>query len=312
MKTTIEAASGKQTTGWVWKILRWSPLALLAVSTIFLAVLYFSGGLYKITAWYLADFLPVMGLVCLIAVGIYALVRRRFSIAMRITVLASVLALLPALTLVLPVTFPSSLETERPLATVRLPADGPLTVVWGGDTRDVNQHVGVPDQRWAYDLLAAPFFVNSKKLEDYGCYGIPVVAPAAGLVSIAHDGESDGTPTVVPTSGEARGNFVAIKMDSGTYLLIGHLKSGSVAVKTGQQVQEGQVIGQCGNSGHSSEPHIHIHHQRQNPAEFPINFAEGLPLYFRDHNGPAMPRGGVKIEGEKVTALGDVVQHIGQ
>ena len=46
-------------------------------------------------------------------------------------------------------------------------------------------------------------------------------------------------------------------------------------------MKEGDVIGRCGNSGHTSEPHIHIHHQRQKPAASgPVNFAEGLPLFF--------------------------------
>ena len=42
-----------------------------------------------------------------------------------------------------------------------------------------------------------------------------------------------------------------------------------------------------------------------------MNFAEGLPLYFRDHDGPAMPVGGFKMEGEEVILLGDVVEHTG-
>lgn len=99
--------------------------------------------------------------------------------------------------------------------------------------------------------------------------------------------------------------------ETGTYLVIAHLKNGSVAVETGDIVEEGQVIGECGNSGNSSEPHIHIHHQRQDPTVFPLNFAEGLPLYFRDHDGQAMPIGGFEINGEDFTPLGDVLQHVG-
>jgi hypothetical protein len=62
----------------------------------------------------------------------------------------------------------------------------------------------------------------------------------------------------------------------------------------------------------TSEQHIHIHHQRQDPAVFPLNFAEGLPLYFRDHVGAPMPVGGFHIDGDTATALGDTVQHIGK
>ena len=122
------------------------------------------------------------------------------------------------------------------------------------------------------------------------------------------------TPGVISNNyANPAGNYVALRLaETDTYLVIAHLKQGSVAVKVGDVVTEGQLLGQCGNSGNTSEPHIHIHHQRQNPAEMGVNMAEGLPLYFRDHNGPAMPVGGILVEGETVTLIGDVVQHTPQ
>ena len=96
-----------------------------------------------------------------------------------------------------------------------------------------------------------------------------------------------------------------------TYLLIAHLKPGSVLVRAGDRVREGQPIGLCGNSGNTSEPHIHIHHQRQDPKGRPINFSEGLPLYFRDHDGAAMPEGGVEVRGGKIALKGAVIIHGG-
>jgi hypothetical protein len=80
-------------------------------------------------------------------------------------------------------------------------------------------------------------------------------------------------------------------------------------------VTEGQPLGRCGNSGNSSEPHIHIHHQRQDPLGFGgdlnlgVNLVEGLPLYFRDHDGAAMPEGGLATVAERVELRGAVVQH---
>jgi hypothetical protein len=216
--------------------------------------------------------------------------------------------------LVKPTAFPASLENTEPSATVRLPADVPLKVAWGGDKLETNYHAVAPDQRWAYDLLVEPYVNGSDKLEDYGCYGVPVVAPADGLIIKARDGKPDEVPGVVSNNFTApEGNFVAIQLDeTGTYLIIAHLKPGSITVKTGDTVVEGQVIGACGNSGNTSEPHIHIHHQRQDPNLFPLNFAEGLPLYFRDHDGPPMPVGGFEHNGDVVTLTGDTVQHIGK
>ena len=77
----------------------------------------------------------------------------------------------------------------------------------------------------------------------------------------------------------------------------------------GESLQEGQPIGRCGNSGNTSEPHIHIHHQRQDPAAYPVNFAEGLPLFFRDHDGPPTPEGGVRHRNGELVATGIAVRH---
>jgi hypothetical protein len=311
-----EAQDTPLTKGSLWGVLAWVPLAMLLLSVAGLFVLFLQGGLLKITAWYLLQLVPpLLGALLLLGVGVYALVRRRFSRPIVITLAAALLALLPAILLFVPITYPASLATTIPAVSVRLPADGPLRVIWGGDSLAVNQHAAVPDQRWAYDLLIEPYLTDSERLEDYGCYGKPVLAPIAGTVSGTHDSEPDMTPGTPSDNLEAiAGNYVAIKIEeTGTYLLIAHLQPGSLRVTTGQALEEGQVIGLCGNSGNTSEPHIHIHHQRQDPSVYPINFAEGLPLYFRDHDGPPMPEGGIRIEPDgKVIATGAIVQHTGK
>jgi len=293
-------------------VLRFLPLAIiLGTAAVFLEMLL-AGGMTKITAWYLLQMvLPVSGVIGLLFSIVRSLVVKRLDRTAVVTGIASLLALAPALMMVFPPTYPASLEHTSPSVTVRLPADVPLKVIWGGDSRAVNQHVIVPDQRWAYDFLVEPYLTGSSNLADYGCYGVPVLAPAAGLVAIAHDGEPDMVPGQPSNNIEApTGNHVVILLDeTGTYLEIAHLKQGSLMVSSGQRVEEGQVIGQCGNSGNTSEPHIHIHHQRQNPAEYPINFAEGLPLYFRDHDGAPMPQGGVKVVDGTPVAAGDTVTH---
>lgn len=104
---------------------------------------------------------------------------------------------------------------------------------------------------------------------------------------------------------------VIIRLDeTSTYLILAHLKPGSIQVAEDENVIEGQVIGQCGNSGTTSEPHIHIHHQRQDPTIYPLGFAEGLPLYFGDQGGEAMPQGGLKLENGKTIAIGATVQYV--
>jgi hypothetical protein len=311
MEQTIESDLNRPPSG-LWRVLRVVPLAVLIGVLALVLVLLLLGGLQRIAGWYLLQYVPpLLGLLVLLVIGVYALIKRRISRLWAITAGVAVVSLLPLILWFRPVAYPASLERTTPAATVRLPADAPLTVAWGGDTQATNYHVVAPDQRWAYDLVVAPAAHGSANLEEYGCYGVDVVAPADGVVTAAHDGEPDETPGVVSSNvAAATGNHVGIRLDSGTYLVIAHLKPSSVAVAVGDRVTEGQVIGQCGNSGNTSEPHIHIHHQRQDPAVFPLNFAEGLPLYFRDHDGPSMPVGGYTLEGETVIFTGDVVQHV--
>jgi hypothetical protein len=299
-----------------WRLLRVAPLVFLLLSFVLLLTLFLIGGLQRVWAWdVLQSRLPLLGLIAVISIVVAAIVKRRFNRLMASTLIVALLAFSPVVLMNRPMTFPVSLESTGPPVTVRLPADGPLNVAWGGDSVETNYHAALSHQRWAYDLLVAPNLLGSSRLQDHGCYGVPVLAPTSGLVTRAHDGEPDEVPGKLSNNSTAPlGNHVAIQLEAtGTYLLIAHLKPGSVAVEDGQTVEEGQLIGACGNSGNTSEePHIHIHHQRQDPTVFPINFAEGLPLYFRDHDGKPMPVGGIALICGRATLTGDTVRHIGK
>jgi hypothetical protein len=297
----------------IWNVVFGLVAILVAASIGGLALLFLRGGMARVTAWYLLQcFLPILGGVSLALVLIHFGFSRSLTMASGTMLVVSLLAIVPALLIVIPVTYPASIEKMTPAATIRLPANIPLKVGWGGDHIGVNAHAFVPDQRWAYDFVAEPYG-NGEALEDYGIYGVEIVAPAAGEIVDAHDGDPDEQPGVDSKNYEKPlGNYVVIRLPTETYLIIAHLKPGSVSVKAGDKVEEGQVIAACGNSGNTSEPHIHIHHQRQDPREYPVNFAEGLPLYFRDHDGPAMPTGGFKIVKGEAVLLGPIVRHIGK
>jgi murein DD-endopeptidase MepM/ murein hydrolase activator NlpD len=76
----------------------------------------------------------------------------------------------------------------------------------------------------------------------------------------------------------AGGNYVALDIGYGRYALYGHLIPGSIKVKKGDFVKRGQVLGRLGNSGNSTEPHLHF--QIADAPSF-LN-ANGLPyLYAR-------------------------------
>ena len=295
-------------------ILRWTLPVGLALVLLASWSLFLLGGMAAVIGWSLligaGQLLAPLSLLVLV---VHAVRKRRFSRPIWATLALALVALWPGLwgLGLLTFAFPYSLESSEPSATVRLPSNEQLRILWGGDRLATNYHAAAPDQRWAYDLAVEPALHGSENLEDYGCYGTSVVAPVSGHVHHAVDGAPDHPPGQPSSDLEnPTGNTVVLQLESGTYLIIAHLKTGSVQVETGGDVEEGDPIGACGNSGNTSEPHIHIHHQRQDPRLFPLNFAEGLPLYFRDHGGPAMPEGGFGVDTTgNIVLTGAVVQH---
>lgn len=304
------------------------PVALLGGALLASWTFFFAGhGMLSVYAWVaLLQIVPLLAVVTLVVVVVRTLIATRKAASpiemhrRKLLTLAtaglSAVALWPLLWNfgVASIRFPYSIESTKPWVTARLPSDAPLRVVWGGDRLEANQHAATPDQRWAYDFIVEPVIEHSSRLEDYPCFGVPVLAPVAGVVRAAHDGEKDRIPKKGPheTNFTAPlGNYVAIELESGGYVLLAHLKEHSVVVRQGERVAEGTPLGTCGNSGNSSEPHIHMHAQRQDPLERPLNFSEGLPLFFHHHNGPPMPHGGVAIENGKMMRTGHIVQHRG-
>lgn len=110
-------------------------------------------------------------------------------------------------------------------------------------------------------------------------YGEDVLAGADATVAAAVDGmpEPDrvdpGKPTHVSLQ-DAAGNYVSLDLGHGQYVFYEHLQTGSIAVKAGQKVRRGDVIGRLGYSGETTGPHLHMHVADRND---PLN-AEGLPF----------------------------------
>ncbi len=59
----------------------------------------------------------------------------------------------------------------------------------------------------------------------------------------------------------ALGNCVVIQHREGEVSVLAHFKQGSIVVRVNDNVNRGQLLGKCGNSGNSSEPHRHYHLQ---------------------------------------------------
>ena len=96
-----------------------------------------------------------------------------------------------------------------------------------------------------------------KRLEDYYCHRLPVLAAADGTVVKVVDGVPDNNIGEVNTR-ENWGNLVLLYHGIGLYSLVAHLGRGSIKVKEGEAVRRGEQLGLCGNSGRSPTPHIHF------------------------------------------------------
>lgn len=181
-----------------------------------------------------------------------------------------------------PVAFPSDKLDYVPRVRLRLPVEGEWTVFWGGRTVEENRHAATEDQRFAYDLLVlkdgASHVGDGVRNADYRCFGRPVLAPAGGRVVAAVDGIEDNEPGIMNPD-RPLGNHVVLDHGHDEFTFLAHFQEGTVAVEVGDVVEEGEVLGRCGNSGNSSEPHLHVH--LQNTPTF--GRGQGLPGVFHDY-----------------------------
>jgi murein DD-endopeptidase MepM/ murein hydrolase activator NlpD len=148
----------------------------------------------------------------------------------------------------------------------------------------INGHAYI-SQRFAIDWVqnnpdGNTYTGDSTDNKNYRAYGAQIHAVADGVVTQTKDGIPQNVPNqppVVPINLESvGGNHVIMEIGSGLYAFYAHMQPGSVRVKVGDKVRRGQVLGLLGNSGNSSEPHLHFHICNAN-SELG---SEGLPYAF--------------------------------
>lgn len=258
------------------------------------SIVYLAKGVISVVFWWSIQafsFVSSWSVLLFVWKGIF---RKRIDSMLLFIVLFSIIGAWPLgwLANIGGLAYPTNVQSMSPKIVVRFPLNERALVGWGGDRLEANYHVIKPNERWAYDILIPPAEVKSSKLKDYGIYGARVTAPASGTVVSINNDEKD----LVPGSDDFQsmaGNHIYLRLDeTGTFLVLAHLKKGSIKVKEGQHVNEGEFLAQVGNSGSSSEPHLHIHHQRQDPSKISMFLAEGLPLYFQTEKGAMMPERG--------------------
>jgi len=160
---------------------------------------------------------------------------------------------------------------------------GTYIVAQGGSNRLVNIHGGSPSQRYGLDILKLNAIgVRARGLypadpKRYAIFGAEVVSPCDGVVAAVEDGFADLSPPERDPEHRA-GNYVAIESDTAT-IYVAHLMKGSISVTSGEHVCKGQVLGRVGNSGNTTEPHLHIHAEE---GSYPGQFSgkRGIPMRF--------------------------------
>jgi len=138
-------------------------------------------------------------------------------------------------------------------------------------------------QRFAIDWVrlreeGRTFTGDPKDNKNYRCYGSEALAVADAVVVAVKDGIPENVPgptsRAVPITLETvGGNHVILDLGQGRYAFYAHLQPGSLRVKVGDKVRRGQVVGLVGNSGNSTEPHLHFH---ISDANSPLG-SDGLP-----------------------------------
>jgi urea transporter/murein DD-endopeptidase MepM/ murein hydrolase activator NlpD len=142
-----------------------------------------------------------------------------------------------------------------------LPFRSEWNVSQGHDGKET--HRGEWRNAWDFvkrDSSGNTFRDQGFKLTDYYCYGKPVLAAGYGVVEHVSDGIPDNAPGDANTRNNW-GNTVIIRHEYGLYSKYAHLKPGSLKVKLGEYVYQGQEIAQVGSSGRSPEPHLHFQFQ---------------------------------------------------
>lgn len=155
--------------------------------------------------------------------------------------------------------------------------DGTYYIGQGGNNELMNYHQIAPPQKFALDILKINSFgvrakgLYPKELANYYIYEDHLHSPCTGKIIAVENNLPDHIPPATDPE-NATGNYVKLTCDHHeASIYMAHMKKGSVVVSSGDQVETGQLLGEVGNSGNTTEPHLHIHAELD---------GEGIPITF--------------------------------
>ncbi|WP_299436439.1 M23 family metallopeptidase [uncultured Aquimarina sp.] len=165
---------------------------------------------------------------------------------------------------------------------LELPFENEWYVVWGGRSVVQNQHFNNRNERYAMDILQivnrTSFTGDGTQNEDYYCFGKRLNAPGDGKIIAMENNIEDNIPGALNRR-QAPGNYIIIDHLNGEFSFMAHFKKNSIIVSIGDTIQKGQEVGKVGNSGNSTEPHLHYHLQTTSDSSNGV----GLPIQFLNY-----------------------------
>jgi hypothetical protein len=184
--------------------------------------------------------------------------------------------------------------------------------------------VGVDDRGRTAPSAGWRALLATEPPEHFVAFGRPVLAPITGTVLAVHDGEPDHEARRSPLTlaGYALGQAGRLRRGvdaiAGNRVLLGtasdeavvavvHLRAGSVRVAAGQRVVAGEQLATCGNSGNSTQPHVHL----QVMDDVDLGVARGVPVRFRAYRERARGARAAALQHDGVPAEGAVVERAG-
>lgn len=273
---------------WLWKGNELSKLEWLLKLSI---VLLYGIQIFLIGRWDFLSYFLRFGVIALLVVAVYmSFIKakslpfyptRKFSNYVSIGISSLViLVLLSSLSSHIPRGYffnGESVQLAFPLK------QGTYYVAHGGNSPAINYHNVNPTQQYALDIVklnAVGTRANGlypRSLTNYAIWGEPLYSPCNGTIRETRN----DLPDLIPPQSDSQnpaGNHILIQCQ-GADVLMAHLQQGSLMVQTGETVKVGQAIAKVGNSGNTSEPHLHIHARRENTGQSLLE-GEGLPITF--------------------------------